>query len=198
MSVTIFPETDDIATVAAWQAMAALINRGADDPLTGFNDSHDSTRLQFQGFTSNTGTTTSDSDYVTVMSVEINIGESWYYEGWLTFNEVDSADKGDSLNIRVTAPSGCDLQGSTFQPVGENFPANLGGSYINLSGSSQHVQVYTALGGSEAVDVPVKIAFFAVGTSGSGSITIEIVKATDVHANDFLASTRYLLGRRIM
>jgi hypothetical protein len=116
MATVVFPQADDTATVAAWAAMQAVVNRGAEDPVTVGGDQGPYTSAIQYVATGDRGaqiwqsqlTNWDSTTYVTVFPTVVGntfavpAGEQWFTE--LLFQAY-----GQDVNasrVRLTAPAG--------------------------------------------------------------------------------------------
>lgn len=192
MATTVFPQTDDSVTTAAWSSMIAAVDRGQADPLANSSDTaHDSARLSFGGLV--TATSTGIGDWQTIATLPVDEGMA--FEGTLNADvlRVDNGGAGsDPLAVRITAPSGVTVYGVTFHQ-GDFTAASTQFSPIKVSGATSNVSSINS-----GVFTSAAIAFYLVviGDAGGGNVTVEFSKNTDSDADDFtVANARAMLSR---
>lgn len=192
MATTVFPQTDDIATVSAWANMIAALDRGDTDPLSGSTDiAHDSDRLSFGGV--QTATTTGVSDWQTMATLPVDEGMT--FEGTLNADVVrvdNGGVGGDPFQVRITAPTGVTVYGITFhQAAFVSAPTQF--QKIKVSGATTIVSNINAL-----LFTSASIAYYLVlvGDTGGGNVTVQFSKGSDLDADDYrVENARALMSR---
>lgn len=119
MATTVFPQTDDHATVTAWADLIEVVNRGAEDPLTIGTNSHAGTGSSY-ATTGDRGVQIWDGSSVTVQSdtydsvfptgvgttFTVPAGEQWFTEVFFSIKQTQTDGTDDQSRVRLTAPAG--------------------------------------------------------------------------------------------
>lgn len=192
MSVTVFPVTDQTATVSLFSGLKSAVDRGSTDPLLSIDGgSSDTDRLQYDATTSGTK---SDGTYTTLLSCQIDEGQAFLFEAFVLINDATTSSPGDDLSYRISVDSGIVARGMYFPKVG-GLAAGAAG-HIPINTTSSQV-VYGRDAASPSQSIPAQFRFVAVGDTGGGEVKIEWAKTTTAYANTFGVVRCYMIGKRI-
>lgn len=200
MATTVFPVTDQTATKALWDAMASAIDRGETDPVSSISGTEDTDRLQYYG-TDNAGGTDSDVDFHEIASLNVDLGQVFYFEAFLAIDEVNSAAPiaGDSMNFRVRLTSGLNLRLVYWQVQDpQTNPGNIAVFLTEQTSTSVSRGMFTRSNADVVAGDPMVLSGLLFGDTASGTMSIDIVKAADTTSNEFEPSPAItIVGRRI-
>jgi len=192
MSVTVFPVTDQTATVSLFSALKSAVDRGSTDPLSSIDGGlSDTERLQYDATTSGTK---SDGTYTTLLSCQIDEGQAFLFEAFVLINDATTSSPGDELSYRISVDSGIAARGMYFPKVG-GLTAGAA-AHIPINTTTSQV-VFGRDAASPSQNIPAQFRFVAVGDTGGGEVKIEWAKTTTAFGNTFGVIRCYMIGKRI-
>lgn len=200
MAITVFPETNDVATAAAWQAMAAVINRGEINPITALTSTSDTDRLIYKGQTSGQSSDDAITARQWIPDFTIALGEVWSFEMSLeiTRSTVD-VTQNDLLNLIITVPTGLHMHAAYMSQRITPSPANPISGSINITGTGVTETISYGYLGSEAVDSMIlSISGVLIGETAGGTVEVDYVKAANVYSTAYTSGESYVICRRIL
>jgi len=192
MSTTVFPLAGDTVTVAAWSDMIAAIDRGATDPLSSLdNTSEDTARYQFD---SNTSGNISNDTFVTLVSMQVDEGQVFLVDAFVSLSDSTTSSPGDSLDLRISAPTGARVTGISIAKSGGVGSGAIVDDFIDTT-STQVIQGKEAA--TPAQTVENRITMVVVGDTGGGEVALQWAKSANLYTNTFTTSYASMTARRI-
>jgi len=194
MATTVFPETDDTVTEAAWSAMIAALDRGSLDVLNNAptpEDGYDSARLSFDY--DDTASLTNDT-LQDIASVNIDKGQC--YAG--TFNceiENDAATSDDNFVCAVTVPTGVRayIYGFRKQIFSTNDVVSFALEKTAVTGDNILSISFSAFVGEVQ---SLRLALVLFGESASGTTKIQMAKSGNSYPAESYEITKSRLSLR--
>ena len=189
MSTTVFPVTDQTATVALWSGMQNALDQGETDPLSSVDGDTDKSQLQY-----NVGGQLIDTDlFETCMTASVSAGEVWLFEYYIHATDSTTSSPGDDLDYRLSVPSGASATGINIARAGGTGATNVDVDFIDTTGT----QVISGRVGANPAQTLVTSGRFVLVTNASGgTVSIDAAKAANSYSNTF-STQGYLIGRRI-
>ena len=193
MATTVFPQTDDTATVAGWAAMIAAIDRGQADPLSGSGDVvNDSTNLVWSG--SDSGIALTTTGYQTSATLPVDQGTVWAGEVNIEIQRVNNGGSAsDDIAYAITVPAGVIAYAYVV------CPGQLGTGIGRIDGN-----VYTGVTDTQITfttaaipdwDFVVRYYLVLIGDTDSGDVLIRLGKQTDADVDNWNIFGRAMLTR---
>ena len=193
MATTVFPQTDDTATVAGWAAMIAALDRGQADPLSGVGDVvNDSTNLVWSGSDSGIGLTT--TGYQTFATLPVDQGTVWAGEVNIEIKRANNGGSAsDNIAYAITVPAGVTAYAYVV------CPGQLGTANGRIDGN-----VYTAVTDTQITftsgaipdwDFVVRYYLVLIGSTASGDVLIRLEKQTDADVDNWNIFGRAMMTR---
>jgi hypothetical protein len=192
MATTVFPETDDTVTEAAWSAMIAALDRGAVDVLSDStpDDGYDSARLTFDY--NDTASITNDTlqDIVSV-----NIDEGQCYAGTFNCEIENDASNDDNFVCAVTVPTGVRayIYGHRKQGFATNSVVGLALEKTAVTDDNILMISFSAFVG-EVQSLRLTLVLF--GESASGTTKIQMAKSGNSYPAESYEITKSRLSLR--
>jgi len=187
MATTVFPQTDDTATVAAWAAMVAVLNRGSEDPLTvgaaqgaGSGVSYVTVGDRSAQIWDNASVNWSDATYKTVYpsgaptTFTVPAGEQWFTELMFSVSLFATDPPNDPSRVRLTAPAGGTWAGFFITSETALSGSNVRARYFSISNGGTLV-LTTDWRNTVGTGSPMSCMIVAMvrGTTTGGSIKVE-------------------------
>jgi hypothetical protein len=193
MATTVFPETDDTVTEAAWSAMIAALDRGAVDVLSDStpDDGYDSARLLFDY--NDTASITNDT-LQDIVSVNIDKGQC--YAG--TFNceiENDASSSDDNFVCAVTVPTGVRayIYGHRKQGFATNSVTSLAQEKTAVTDDNILMISFSSFVGQVQ---SLRLTLVLFGESASGTTKIRMAKSGNSYPAESYEITKSRLSLR--
>jgi hypothetical protein len=193
MATTVFPQTDDTATVAGWAAMIAALDRGQADPLSGSNDvTNDSTNLVWSGSSSGIALTT--TGYQTFATLPVDQGTVWAGEVNIEIQRVNNGGSAsDNIAYAITVPAGITAYAYVV------CPGQLGTANGRIDGNAYTAVTDTQITFTTAAipdwDFVVRYYLVLIGDTASGDVLIRLEKQTDADVDNWNIFGRAMLTR---
>jgi hypothetical protein len=200
MAITVFPETNDVATTADWHAMAAVINRGEINPITALTSTSDTDRLIYKGQTSGSLSSTAITARQWIPDFTIAIGEVWSFEMSLEITRMTiDVTQNDLLNLIITVPTGLHMHAAYMSQRITPSPANPISGSINITGTGVTETISYGYLGSEAVESMIlSISGVLIGETAGGTVEVDYLKASDVYSTTYQGGESHVICRRIL
>jgi len=110
MAITVFPQTDDVVTVAAWQSLHDTVDRGVDNFFDTFGSLTDTNLLKFEVDPSGS-VSTSDVDIETTCELPLDAGHTYYVRGCLSMRKRNEDTTDDNCYVGISLGAGMSMWG---------------------------------------------------------------------------------------
>lgn len=185
MATTVFPQTDDVVTVAAWQSLHDTVDRGVDNFFDTIANLTDTNLLKFKEVASGP-VTSSDVDIETTCELPLDAGHTYYVRGCLSMRKIDEDTTDDDCFVGISLGAGMSMRG--FVTRGNQIASGSVGHtlYTIESGSGNYILFeIDGTDGVAFVEEPAIWVDLIVVANQDANISFYYVKEADVY------STRY-------
>jgi hypothetical protein len=192
MATTVFPVTDQTATVALFSALKNAADRGDPSVIVSVNaiGAIDTDRLQYThvGAVSTTNTT-----FRNLTHCNIDEGQVFLVEISISVEDGTATSPGDYLDFKITVPTGVRATGIHFA----SYPSSdiMTADFIDTTTS----QVFQARSSASSPEITEnRIHLVITGESGGGQVDLQYAKQTNTYSNTFSDEDVKLIARRIL
>lgn len=185
MATTVFPQTDDVVTVAAWQSLNDTVDRGVDNFFDTFGSLTDTNLLKFEEDPLGS-VTSSDVDIETTCELPLDAGHTYYVRGCLSMRKQDEYAIDDDCFVGISLGAGMSMRG--FVTRGNQIASgSVGHTLYTIESGSGNYTLFEIDGtdGVAFVEEPAIWVDLIVVANQDANISFYYVKEADVY------STRY-------
>jgi len=183
MATTVFPQTDDVVTVAAWQSLHDTVDRGTDNLYDSFpNPSADTNLLKFE-LSSAGGVTTSDVDIETTCELPLDAGHTYYIRGCLSMRKFNEDTTDDDCIVGISLGAGMSMWG--FVTRGNQIASgSVGHTLYTIESGSGNYSLFEIDGtdGVAFAEEPAIWVDLIVVANQDADISFYYVKEADVYS----------------
>lgn len=182
MATTVFPQTDDVVTVAAWQSLNSTIDRGADTFYDTFGSPSDTNLVKFEERVLGS-VTTSDVDIEKVCELSLDAGHTYYVRGCLSMQKLNEDTTDDNCFVGISLGAGMSMSG--FVTRGNQIASgSVGHTLYTIESGSGNYLLFTIDGtdGVAFAEEPALWVDLIVVANQDADISFYYVKQADVYS----------------
>lgn len=183
MATTVFPQTDDVVTVAAWQSLNSTVDRGTDNLYDIVpNAAADTNLLKFEASLSG-GATTSDVDIETTCELSLDAGHTYYVRGCLSMKKLITDPTDDDCFVGISLGAGMSMSG--FVTRGNQIASgSVGHTLFTIESGSGNYLLFTIDGTDNVLfaEEPAIWVDLIVVANQDADISFYYVKQADVYS----------------
>lgn len=198
MATTVFPQTDDVVTVAAWQSLHNTIDRGVDNFFGTFGSLTDTNLLKFDEDIFGSVTTSGD-DIETACELPLDAGHTYYVRGCLSMRKLNEDTIDSDCFVGISLGAGMSMWG--FVTRGNQIASgSVGHTLYTIESGSGNYSLFEIDGtdGVAFVEEPAIWVDLIVVANQDANISFYYVKEYDVGSTWYQADElTYLIATPI-